>query len=84
MLYPSEHEILHRFIRKLAMPLCLSSENLIAVRSFFPQIVDHVRATERAYIKTYEGGEKRPCHLYSAIGILFSSENHFDRDQPHL
>lgn len=50
MLYTSEHEMAHAFIRGLAMPLHLPFEHFIVAGFSFPQVVDHARAMERACI----------------------------------
>lgn len=61
MLYSSKRGMVHEFIRILVFLLYLASEHLIVVGSFFSQVVDHVKATERACIETYRGAGKRLC-----------------------
>jgi len=70
MLYPSAHNMVHGFIRGLSLPLHLVLEHLIAAGSLLCQVVDHMRATERACIE-------RLCHQYTAIGIPSMSEDTF-------
>ena len=39
---------------------------------------------ERACLKTYEGGDKRPCQQYSVCGIPFGDRDPSSRGQYHL
>lgn len=79
------------FIRGLVLPRCLESEHLVAASSFFLQVVNHVRAIERACIQTYRGGSKRPCYQYNAmvfhprIGIYLIEINFtYSLSNPHM
>lgn len=73
ILYPSEHKMVHRFIRELAQSFYLALEKLIVVGSSLSQVVDYVRDIERACVETYIVNGKMPCYQYSIIGIPFRS-----------
>lgn len=65
MLFTVELELACEFIKGLTLQLHLEIEYLIAIGSFFPQIVNHTRTINRAYIETYGGGDKRLSHRYN-------------------
>lgn len=59
------------------------SEHVIEVGSSFPQVINHMRSTERECIENYRGFSKISCHLYSVIGIPLGSEDPLRRYQLH-
>lgn len=83
MLYSSEHEMMHGFIRGLALPLYLALEYLIVSGAFLSLVVNHVR-TYRAYIEIYGRGGKRPYLQYSVSGTLSRGRDPLSGYQYHL
>lgn len=64
--------------QKINLATFLALEHLIKVGSSFSKVVNHARTTERAYIKTYRGGGKGPCHQYSVSSISTISVTQFE------
>lgn len=81
MLNLLEHKMVHGFIIGLSFSLYLEIEHLIVAGFSFPLGVDHARDIERTCIEIYGGGDKKPCHYYSAIGIPSKSEDSPGGDQ---
>lgn len=82
-MFPIKHEIVYGFINRLTLPLYLALKLVIAVGSTFFLVFYHARSINRACIKTYNGGDKRPCPQYSVNGILFRGRDPSNRDQHH-
>lgn len=75
MLYPLKHEMVCRFIRGLALPLCLAPKHMIASGSSFSRVVDYATFTVRACMDNYRGGSKRPYYPYRVISIPSKSKD---------
>lgn len=76
MLHPSEHEMIHGFIRGSGLLLHLASKHLIAIRSSFPWGVHHVRVTKKICIEAYRGDSQITLDDYNrhnSCQILLSS-----------
>lgn len=84
VLYPSEHDMVCGFIRRLVLPLCLVSEYFIVDGSSFSHFNYYMRDTKKICIQTYGVGGKRTYHQYSVISIPPGSEDLLDRGQLYL